>query len=147
MPQRQMPTDFLTSPFTSQGFTLAHIELKNIGKQWGDTVGVKRMSLGISDGELLVLLGSSGSGNKNTVRIEAGLENPTSTDESMGIAPTGQKITMRRLDFWRCKNDLIRENWVPVAWLHGYKQIGVDVMPSMCEFNKARVFQYFQGYS
>ena len=32
-------------------------------------------------------------------------------DGWMGIAPAGQKITMRSLDFWRCEEGLIRENW------------------------------------
>ena len=30
----------------------------------------------------------------------------------MGIAPSGRKISMRSLDFWRLENGLIRENWV-----------------------------------
>ena len=60
-------------------------------------------------------------------------------DGWMGIAPSGQKITMRSLDFWRCENGLIRENWVLVDLLHVYKQIGVDVLARMREFNKARM--------
>jgi predicted ester cyclase len=59
-------------------------------------------------------------------------------DGWMGIAPAGQKITMRSLDFWRCENGLIRENWVLVDLLHVYRQIGVDVLERMREFNKAR---------
>ena len=62
-----------------------------------------------------------------------------SGDGWMGIAPSGQKITMRSLDFWRCENGLIRENWVLVDLLHVYKQIGVDVLARMREFNKARM--------
>ncbi|MDW3224838.1 MAG: ester cyclase [Paracoccaceae bacterium] len=56
----------------------------------------------------------------------------------LGIAPTGQKIEMRSLDFWRVENGLIRENWVLVDLLHMYDQIGVDVFARMREFNKAR---------
>lgn len=59
-------------------------------------------------------------------------------DGWLGIAPSGQKITMRSLDFWRCENGLIRENWVLVDLLHVYRQIGVDVLARMREFNKAR---------
>ena len=59
-------------------------------------------------------------------------------DGWLGIAPSGQKITMRSLDFWRCENGLIRENWVLVDLLHVYRQIGVDVFARMREFNKAR---------
>ncbi|MEL7381030.1 MAG: ester cyclase [Pseudomonadota bacterium] len=57
----------------------------------------------------------------------------------MGIAPTGQRITMKSLDFWRIENGLIRENWVMVDLLDSYRQLGVDVLSRMEEFNKARV--------
>ena len=67
-----------------------------------------------------------------------GMHMSISGDGWMGIAPSGQKITMRSLDFWRCENGLIRENWVLVDLLHVYKQIGVDVLVRMREFNKAR---------
>ena len=56
----------------------------------------------------------------------------------LGIAPTGKKIAMRSLDFWRVENGLIRENWVLVDLLHMYDQIDVDVFARMREFNKAR---------
>ena len=55
----------------------------------------------------------------------------------MGIAPSGDKITMRSLDFWRIENGLIRENWVLVDLLDVYQQIGVDVFARIREFNKA----------
>ena len=57
-------------------------------------------------------------------------------DGWMGIAPAGQEITMRSLDFWRVENGLIRENWVLVDLLSVYDQIGVDVFARMREFNK-----------
>ena len=56
----------------------------------------------------------------------------------LGIAPAGQKVTMRSLDFWRLENGLIRENWVLVDILDVYSQIGVDVFARLREFNKAR---------
>lgn len=68
-----------------------------------------------------------------------------SGDGWMGIAPAGQKITMRSFDFWRCEGGLIRENWVLVDLLHVYHQIGVDVLARMREFNKARHWVVGQG--
>lgn len=56
----------------------------------------------------------------------------------MGIAPTGQKVTLRSLDFWRLEGGKIRENWVMVDLLDLYAQIGVDVFVRLREFNKAR---------
>ncbi|MEX0318105.1 MAG: ester cyclase [Ruegeria sp.] len=60
-------------------------------------------------------------------------------DGWMGIAPTGAKITMRSLDFWRIADGRIRENWVMVDLLDAYRQLGVDVFRRLREFNKARV--------
>ena len=60
-------------------------------------------------------------------------------DGWMGIAPSGKRITMCSLDFWRIENGLIRENWVLVDLLDAYRQLGVDVLARMREFNKARV--------
>jgi len=62
-----------------------------------------------------------------------------SGDGWMGIAPTGKEILMRSLDFWRVEEGLIRENWVLVDLLDVYRQVGVDVLARMREFNKARV--------
>lgn len=61
-----------------------------------------------------------------------------SGDGWLGIAPSGQQITMRSLDFWRCEGGLIRENWVLVDLLHVYHQIGVDVRARMRELTAAR---------
>jgi len=61
-----------------------------------------------------------------------------SGDGWLGIAPSKQKLTMRSLDFWRCENGLIRENWVLVDLLHVYNQIGVDVFSRMREITYAR---------
>jgi len=59
-------------------------------------------------------------------------------DGWMGIAPSGKRITMRSLDFWRLEGGLIRENWVMVDLLDAYAQLGVDVFARLREFNKAR---------
>ena len=67
-----------------------------------------------------------------------GMHMSVSGDGWLGIAPAGQKITMRSLDFWRCENGLIRENWVLVDLLHVYHQLNVDVFARLREFNKAR---------
>lgn len=59
-------------------------------------------------------------------------------DGWLGIAPSGKEITMRSLDFWRSGNGRIRENWVMVDILDTYRQLGVDVLARLREFNKAR---------
>ena len=59
-------------------------------------------------------------------------------DGWMGIAPPGREITLRSLDFWRIEDGRIRENWVMVDLLDAYRQLGVDVIARLREFNKAR---------
>ena len=56
---------------------MAEVMLKNITKQWGDFVAVDNQSLDIQDKEFLVLLGPSGCGKTTTMRMIAGLEEPS----------------------------------------------------------------------
>ena len=67
-----------------------------------------------------------------------GMSMTISGDGWLGIAPVDREITMRSLDFWRVEGDLIRENWVLVDLLDVWRQLGVDVLGRMREFNKAR---------
>ena len=67
-----------------------------------------------------------------------GMRCTISDDGWLGIAPVNQEISMLSLDFWRCENGLIRENWVLVDLLDVYNQIGVDVFNRMREYTVAR---------
>jgi multiple sugar transport system ATP-binding protein len=63
-----------------KGDLMAEIQLKNIHKRWGSFVGVENFDLTIADQEFLVLLGPSGCGKTTTMRMIAGLEDPTEGD-------------------------------------------------------------------
>jgi sulfate transport system ATP-binding protein len=54
------------------------IEVRNVGKQFGDFVALEDISLTVADGALTALLGPSGSGKSTLLRIIAGLEAPDS---------------------------------------------------------------------
>ena len=56
---------------------MASIHLDNVEKAYGSFVGVRDMTLEIADEEFLVLLGPSGCGKTTTMRMIAGLEQPT----------------------------------------------------------------------
>ena len=56
---------------------MAEVVLKNLTKKWGSVIGLADQSIHISDKEFLVLLGPSGCGKTTTMRMIAGLEQPT----------------------------------------------------------------------
>lgn len=56
---------------------MAEIQLRNVSKRWGSFIGVDNFDLTIADKEFLVLLGPSGCGKTTTMRMIAGLEDPT----------------------------------------------------------------------
>src|SRR3546814_15897879 len=57
---------------------MATVTLHNLVKSWGSVVAVDDLSLDVADEEFLVLLGPSGCGKTTTMRMIAGLEDPTS---------------------------------------------------------------------
>ncbi|MEZ5637906.1 MAG: sn-glycerol-3-phosphate ABC transporter ATP-binding protein UgpC [Burkholderiaceae bacterium] len=95
---------------------MARIQLKNIVKTWGDAVGVKRMSLDIADGEFLVLLGPSGCGKTTTMRMVAGLEDPTEGEIWVGdrcvntLEPKDRDVAMVFQSYGLYPNMTVYEN-------------------------------------
>ena len=65
---------------------MASVTLKNITKSWGDFTAVNDISLSIHDQEFLVLLGPSGCGKTTTMRMVAGLEEPSMGDIFIGLS-------------------------------------------------------------
>ena len=63
---------------------MAGVTLKNVTKRWGDVIGVDNQSLEVRDQEFLVLLGPSGCGKTTTMRMVAGLEEPTAGEVWIG---------------------------------------------------------------
>ena len=51
--------------------------------------------------------------------------------EFMGIKPTGKKVEMRYMDFWKVSEGKIQDNWVMVDFPFVMKQLGVDVFDGM----------------
>lgn len=56
---------------------MAHIQLKNISKSFGNHTALTGLDLDIADGEFFVLLGETGAGKTTTLRLIAGLEKPS----------------------------------------------------------------------
>jgi multiple sugar transport system ATP-binding protein len=95
---------------------MAQITLKNINKRWGDFVGVKDFDLTIPDKEFLVLLGPSGCGKTTTMRMIAGLEDPTEGEIWIGdrmvndVEPKDRDISMVFQSYGLYPNMTVYEN-------------------------------------
>ncbi len=63
---------------------MASVELSNLQKTFGAFTALEQLNLKIDDGEFLVLLGPSGCGKSTTMRLVAGLEEPTAGDILIG---------------------------------------------------------------
>lgn len=95
---------------------MAGIQLKNVTKRWGSFVGVDTFNLDIADREFLVLLGPSGCGKTTTMRMIAGLEDPTSGDIFIGdrrvndLEPKDRDIAMVFQSYGLYPNMTVWEN-------------------------------------
>jgi sulfate transport system ATP-binding protein len=65
------------------------IEVRNVGKRFGDFVALEDVSITVGDGALTALLGPSGSGKSTLLRIIAGLEAPDTGEVVIG----GEDVT------------------------------------------------------
>ena len=95
---------------------MARIQLKNITKRWGATTAVEPMSLDIADGEFLVLLGPSGCGKTTTMRMVAGLEDPSAGEVWIGdrcvnlLEPKDRDVAMVFQSYGLYPNMTVAEN-------------------------------------
>jgi multiple sugar transport system ATP-binding protein len=68
---------------------MANVSLRHVSKRFGHVNAVRDLSMTISDGEFIVLLGPSGAGKTTTLRLITGLERP---DQGM-ISIDGRDVT------------------------------------------------------
>jgi multiple sugar transport system ATP-binding protein len=68
---------------------MATLELRNIGKRFGESWAVKDVSFEVGDGELFVLVGPSGCGKSTLLNIIAGLESCSDGEVLIG----GESVT------------------------------------------------------
>ena len=95
---------------------MAELRLKNVGKRWGDFVGVANFDLVIEDREFLVLLGPSGCGKTTTMRMIAGLESVTEGEIWVGdrmvndLEPKDRDVSMVFQSYGLYPNLTVYEN-------------------------------------
>lgn len=63
---------------------MASITLSNLSKRWGKVYGARNINLDIADREFIVFLGPSGCGKTTTMRMIAGLEDPSEGEIRIG---------------------------------------------------------------
>ncbi len=95
---------------------MARVQLKNIAKRWGSTVALRHLSLDVADGEFLVLLGPSGCGKTTTMRVVAGLEDPSEGEVWIGercvnaLEPKDRNVAMVFQSYGLYPNMTVYEN-------------------------------------
>src|SRR6476620_3602546 len=92
------------------------VHFDHVTKRFGATTVVEDFSLDVEDGELLVLVGGSGSGKTTILRMLAGLEDVTEgtirIDERdvTGLAPRDRDVAMVFQDYGLYPHMTVREN-------------------------------------
>ena len=95
---------------------MAAIILDRITKRWANFVGVNEFNLEIADREFLVLLGPSGCGKTTTMRMIAGLEDPSSGTITIGdrvvnkLEPKDRDVAMVFQSYGLYPNMTVYEN-------------------------------------
>ncbi|MCO4769953.1 MAG: sn-glycerol-3-phosphate ABC transporter ATP-binding protein UgpC [Deltaproteobacteria bacterium] len=75
---------------------MATVELRDVGKLYGDTRAVQGVNLSVADGEFLVLVGPSGCGKSTLLRMVAGLEEISEGELRIGGSRANEKAPRDR---------------------------------------------------
>jgi multiple sugar transport system ATP-binding protein len=95
---------------------MAGVTFKGVTKRWGTFVGVRELDLEVEDEEFLVLLGPSGCGKTTTMRMVAGLEEPTDGEIWIGgdvvndMAPRERDVAMVFQNYGLYPHMTVRDN-------------------------------------
>jgi ABC-type sugar transport system ATPase subunit len=97
---------------------MAGVVLAGVRKDYGEITALRDLDLDAADGELLVLLGPSGSGKSSVLRVVAGLEEATAGSVAIG----GRDVT--RLPPARRNVSMVFQNYALFPHLDVAKNIG-----------------------
>ncbi len=95
---------------------MVELSLRGVTKSWGPFVGVSAVDLDIADREFIVFLGPSGCGKTTTMRMIAGLEDPTSGEIRIGgkvvnhLEPKDRDVAMVFQNYGLYPNMTVYEN-------------------------------------
>ncbi|MBK9082503.1 MAG: ABC transporter ATP-binding protein [Rhizobiales bacterium] len=92
------------------------VSLRGVSKRWGAFTGVSAIDLDIADREFIVFLGPSGCGKTTTMRMIAGLEDPTDGEIRIGdrvvndLEPKDRDVAMVFQNYGLYPNMTVYEN-------------------------------------
>ena len=95
---------------------MVQVTLRKVTKRWGAFTGVRAVDLDIADREFIVLLGPSGCGKTTTMRMIAGLEDPTEGEILIGervvnkLEPKDRDVAMVFQNYGLYPNLTVYEN-------------------------------------
>ena len=95
---------------------MVQISLRGVTKRWGAFVGVQSIDLDIADREFIVFLGPSGCGKTTTMRMIAGLEDPSEGQIMIGgkvvndLEPKDRDVAMVFQNYGLYPNLTVYEN-------------------------------------
>ncbi len=95
---------------------MVDVSLRGVSKRWGTTFGVKAIDLEIADREFIVFLGPSGCGKTTTMRMIAGLEDPSDGEIRIGgrvvndLEPKDRDVAMVFQNYGLYPNLTVYEN-------------------------------------
>jgi multiple sugar transport system ATP-binding protein len=95
---------------------MPNVSFEHVGKRFGETIVIDDFNLEVADGELLVLVGGSGSGKSTILRMLAGLETVTSGSIRIGerdvtaLPPRERDVAMVFQDYALYPHMTVREN-------------------------------------
>lgn len=111
---------------------MGEVILKDIVKKFGETVAVRDVNLDIKDGEFIVLVGPSGCGKSTTLRMVAGLEDPSSGEIYIGgklvndLQPKDRDIAMVFQSYALYPHMSVYENMAFGLKLRRYSKAEID---------------------
>ncbi|NKC16651.1 MAG: sn-glycerol-3-phosphate ABC transporter ATP-binding protein UgpC [Gammaproteobacteria bacterium] len=111
---------------------MAGVKLEHLSKRWGDFTAVDNQSLAIEDREFLVLLGPSGCGKTTTMRMIAGLEEPSSGQVWIGgqivndVLPKDRDVAMVFQNYGLYPHMSVRNNIAYPLKVRGYSKADIE---------------------
>jgi putative spermidine/putrescine transport system ATP-binding protein len=110
---------------------MARLELIGLSKRYGDHAAVTGVTLDVADGEFLVLLGPSGCGKTTTLRMIAGLIEPSGGSVHIG----GSDVTY--LPPWRRNTGMVFQSYALFPHMTVFENVAFGL--EMRKLDKAQV--------